>query len=250
MSRLEDPTRPLAVDRERWQRAQEWELAFWQRDQKRPPLKRLAYRMLEPLLLATNSSKATGDDWNRWWKKQFDDYRCLPDHLGDYIELGCGPYTNTRLILEERTAGTVVCSDPLADEYLKFGSRWLARAYGRGLVEVDTHPIEECPFPERSFDTVVLINVLDHVRDARLCMEITAGLLRPGGYLIFGQDVADPDSIGAPEYEWFEEGHPIRPTADDVGEWLQQFEAVLTKTVPPRDPRLQTGVLVFAGKKR
>jgi SAM-dependent methyltransferase len=242
-------TASLAVDEERWRRAQEWELAFWQREQERPLLKRIAYTILEPLLLASGSRRATGDDWNLWWRKQFQGYDFLPPDLGDFIELGCGPYTNTRLILQGRHARRVVCSDPLAGEYLKFGKRWLARAHAQARIEVDTHPIEECPFPERSFDTVVLINVLDHVRDAQRCLDVTSGLLRSGGFLILGQDLADPSSFGAREYEWFEEGHPIRPTYDNIAPWLGQFDAVLHRTVPPRDPRLQTGVLVFAGTK-
>jgi SAM-dependent methyltransferase len=240
---------PLSVDEQRWQQAQEWELAFWLREQEHLGWKRLAYKVAAPLLRVLGSPRATGDDWNLWWREQFDNYRFLPPDVGDYIELGCGPYTNTRLIMKGRTARRVVCSDPLADEYLKFEDRWLARGYRRGKVMIDTHAIEECPFPPRSFDVVVLINVLDHVRDAPMCMEITTRLLRDGGYLVFGQDLADPESFGNPEYGWFEEGHPIRITSDDVRPWLEPFEPVLAKTIPPRDARLQSGVLVFGGRK-
>ena len=101
---------PIAVDRERWERAQAWELAFWQRDQKRTGLRRIAYPILRPLLAAVGSKRATGDDWNLWWRDQLDGYRFLPDDLGDFIELGCGPYTNTRLILNGRTARRVVAA--------------------------------------------------------------------------------------------------------------------------------------------
>jgi SAM-dependent methyltransferase len=191
----------------------------------------------------------TGDDWNLWWREQFNNYEFLPGHLGDFIELGCGPYTNTRLIVKGREARRIICSDPLAREYLKFKNRWLARAHQRGLIAIDAHAIEELTFSPKTFDTVVLINVLDHVRDAELCMEVATGLLKEGGYLIFGQDLADPASFGNREYEWFEEGHPIRLTADDVSPWLEPFETVLREIVPPRDTRLQSGVLVFAGRK-
>jgi SAM-dependent methyltransferase len=240
----------LAVDDERWRRAQAWELAFWQRDQKRPLYKRLILGVLGPLLAATGSRKATGDDWNLWWREQFDGYGFLPHDVGDYIELGCGPYTNTRLILEGRTAKRVVCSDPLAQDYLGFHNRWLAHAHRAGTVEVDAHPIEESPFPPGSFDVVVLINVLDHVRDAARCLDVATALLRPGGFFVFGQDVADPASVGRSDYEWFEEGHPLRLSLEDVAPWLERFEPLVHNVVPPRDPRLQTGVLAFAGTRR
>ena len=63
-----------------------------------------AWPVLKPVLRAFGWQRAWGDDWNHWWAEHFDDYRFLPEHLGDYIELGCGPYTNTRLILPGRTA--------------------------------------------------------------------------------------------------------------------------------------------------
>src|SRR5919202_1432791 len=99
---------PLAVDEERWQRAQQWELAFWRREQQRTGWRRVAYAVLRPLLVAIESRRATGDDWNLWWSRQFDDYQFLPSQLGDYIELGCGPYTNTRVILKGRAGSRIV----------------------------------------------------------------------------------------------------------------------------------------------
>jgi SAM-dependent methyltransferase len=241
-------SKTASVDRDRWKRAQDWELAFWRREQSRTGWKRVVYPILRPVLAALGSHRATGDDWNLWWRAQFDDYAFLPRELGDVIELGCGPYTNVRLILKDHTTRRAVCSDPLADEYLTFRGRWLAEAAEKGIIEVDNHPIEEAPFAPETFDVVVLINVLDHVMDAEKCMVTAVGLLRPGGYLIFGQDLNDPETVG--KYEWFEEGHPIRPTLADVEPHLDAFEPVLSKTVPPRDEHLQTGVLVFAGRKR
>jgi SAM-dependent methyltransferase len=236
-----------SVGEERWQRAQAWELAFWKRGQVKTGWKKVVFPIARPFLAAVRSRRITGDDWNHWWAEQFDDYAFLPDHVGDYIELGCGPYTNTRLVLKGRSADRVVCSDPLAEEYVKFKGRWLAEAAARGSVEVDPHPIEQLPFPPSSFDVVVIINVLDHVMDADACMRTAIGLLRPGGYLIFGQNLANPELRG--KHEWFEEGHPIRATAEDVEGYLEGLTPVLKKTVPAHDPPLHTGVLAFAGRR-
>ena len=237
-----------SVDRDRWKRAQEWELDFWRREQQKTGVKGFALKVAGPLLRAIQSRRATGDDWNEWWRDQFDGYSFLPSHIGDYIELGCGPYTNTRLVMRGRTADRVICSDPLADEYVKFRGRWLADAASKGLVEVDNHPIEDLPFPPGSFDVVVIINVLDHVMDADACMRNAINLLKPGGYFIFGQNLANPEMRG--KHEWFEEGHPIRATAEDVEGYLEGLTPVLNKTLPANDPPLHTGVLVFAGRRQ
>jgi SAM-dependent methyltransferase len=240
----------LAVDRERWERAQAWELAFWRGAQRKTGARRIIYPLVRPLLVALESKRATGDDWNLWWRRQLESYRFLPVNLGDVIELGCGPYTNVRLILRGRTARRVVCSDPLAGEYVTFRHRWLARAARKGWVEIDTHPIEECPFPPGSFDVVVLINVLDHVMDAEVCLRTAVELVRPGGYLIFGQDLSEREGTRP---TWFDEGHPIRLTIGDVSPVLQQFDLLVQKVLSreeSRDPRTQAGVWVFAGKRR
>ncbi len=238
----------MSVERSRWQRAQAWELAFWERGQTRAGWKRFVYPIVRPVLATLGSRRVTGDDWNLWWRDQFENYAFLPERLGDYIELGCGPYTNTRLILNGRTADRVVCSDPLADQYVEFKGRWLADAAANGIVEIDAHPIEDIQFPPSSFDVVVLINVLDHVMDADVCLRTAIGLLKPGGYFIFGQNLANPDIAG--QYEWFEEGHPIRLTAADVEGHLRTLTPVLNKTVPPHDPPVHTGILAFAGTRQ
>jgi SAM-dependent methyltransferase len=237
----------MRVDDERWQQAQKWELDFWNAQQQRHSWKRVAFPLLRPLLAMARPRAVTGDDWNEWWCRQFDGYAFLPRALGDYIELGCGPYTNTRLVLEGRTAARVVCSDPLAPEYVGFKGRWLAQAAARGDVEIDAHPIEECPFPAGSFDVVVMINVLDHVRDAELCLRTAIQLLRPGGWLIFGQNLANPAQAGA--QTWFDQGHPIRLTLTDVEPWLDGLQPVIHRVLPANDPPLHEGVLTFAGTR-
>ena len=236
----------MSVDKNRWESAQKWELEFWQKAENKTGLKGMAFKLARPFLAAIHSRRASGDDWNEWWAKQFDNYSFLPTHVGQYIELGCGPYTNTRLVMKGRTADRAVCSDPLADEYVKFEGRWLAEAYKKGQVEVDSHPIEELPFEPGTFDVVVIINVLDHVMDADLCMKNAIALLKPGGYFVFGQNLANPEETG--KHEWFEQGHPIRLTPKDVEPHLEGLEPVINKTLPPNDPPLHLGMLIYVGR--
>jgi SAM-dependent methyltransferase len=238
-----------SVNHDRWVEAQAWERQFWVSAERRRGWRRAAWPVLRPVLRAAGWYRAWGDDWNHWWAEQFDGYTFLPPDLGDYIEVGCGPYTNTRVILGERTANRVVCSDPLIETYLSFKHRWLATAYRQGRVETDAHPIEELPFVPETFDTLVMINVLDHVQDADRCLEVVTGLLRPGGALILGQDLSDADDVRRHPKDT---GHPIRLTLEDVECHLDGFEPILRKNLSRdagRDPRLHYGTLVYAGAK-
>jgi SAM-dependent methyltransferase len=201
------------------------------------------------VLRALNWSRAWGDDWNHWWKERFDGYRFLPPHLGTCIELGCGPYTNIRLILEGRSADRVVCSDPLAGSYVGFSGRWLAQAHAAGRVEVDTHPIEETPFAPESFDLVVMINVLDHVRDAELCMRTAIDLVRPGGHFLLGQDLSDEEDVRRHPHDV---GHPIRLRREDLEPHLRPLTTAFRRDLAReegRDPSLHYATLVYAGKR-
>ena len=236
------------VSAERWAEAQGWELALWREGHRKRGWKRVVWPLVGPVLRKVDRRRVWGDDWNHWWKTQFDDYRFLPPHLGDSIELGSGP-TNTRLILEEHRVDRVVCSDPLIKSYVTFRGRWLAEAYSSGRVEIDDHPIEACPFDPSSFDLVVMINVLDHVQDADLCMRTAIGLVRPGGYFVLGQDLSDDEDIARHPYDV---GHPIRLRHADLEPYLESLSTTLRKDLTReqgRDPRLHYGTLIYAGRK-
>ena len=42
--------------------------------------------------------KYRGDDDNQWWADCFEGYKFLPPKAENVIEVGCGPYTNMRLV--------------------------------------------------------------------------------------------------------------------------------------------------------
>jgi len=209
--------------------------------------RRFVALVARPILAALGSDRAAGNDWNDWWSHQFEGYRFLPAQIGDYVELGCGPYTNTRLIVKGRNVRRIVCSDPLITSYLRFKHRWLAEAYRKGLIEVDDHPLENIPYPPASFDVVVMINVLDHVFDFDVCMRNAVELVRPGGFLLIGQDLSTDE-----EAQHEDVGHPIRVTADDVTGHLREFVPVVNKQLgrsEGRNPHYHYSTLIFAGRK-
>lgn len=240
------------VDHERWQAAQRWELDLWRREARVTPRAHVR-RLLSSLGLVRLADRAVGlgDDWNQWWKERFDDYSFLPARVERALELGCGPFTNIRLIMMDHTFNSVCCSDPLAREYLGFRGTWLAEAFRRGLVEIDDHPAEQVPFPDNHFDVTVMVNVLDHVQDLDLCLATAIRVTRPGGILILGQDLTDDrDDAGIGK----DLGHPIRVTHDELDEILGPvFEPIMRKVLgreEGRNPRAHYGTYIYAGSKR
>jgi len=235
----------LKASESRWKQAQEWELDVWRRENGRAGswVRRMVRRLKRRL--------SGGDDWNHWWKAHFDDYTLIPDTLEHAIELGCGPYTNMRLILPGRQVRRVYCSDPLALEYVHLDG-WLAQAYRRGQVLLDNHPAEECPFASNLFDLVVMINVLDHVYDVPACLQQVMRITRPGGLLVLGQDLTSPEE-DLDDNQDVDIGHPIRFTHHELDQALGgQFEPLLYRVLDRaagRNPAAHYGTYIYIGKK-
>ena len=189
-------TFPQAVSKQRWQAAQQWELKFWNR-QNIPSA--LWKRMLRPFLvffgLRDAQVQAELDDRNQWWQKVFNNYQLIPKSLGNVCELGCGPYTNIRLIREDRSINNIYCSDPLARHYIQYQDAWLANAFREGLVNVDFQPAEQCHYKSEYFDLVIMINVLDHVQDAEKCLQEALRVLSVGGHFVFAQDLTSAEDV-------------------------------------------------------
>ena len=241
---------PRHVSEERWLRAQQWERQFWDRQNVPPPLWK---RALRPLLVAAGlrprAQRSPLDDRNHWWAQQFDGYRILPRDLESICELGCGPYTNTRLILEGREARHVHCSDPLAATYVTYERAWLARAHRAGRIAVDFHSAEETVYRSDCFAVTVLINVLDHVRDPWRCLSEAMRITAPGGLLVFGQDLTGPG-----DQRPNNPGHPFTFSLEDLEPVLEDNFDCLHRRMVPRsevdEPQLHYGALAWIGRKR
>jgi len=130
------------VTDDRWQQAQDWELEVWRNVQPASPVRSLLWAVIR--------RRPLDDDWNEWWRQQFDGYKCVPTALENVIEVGCGPYTNIRLIRPGRRIAHLYCSDPLARDYAGFKLGWLSHAYRNREILLDDHPAESLPFADNT----------------------------------------------------------------------------------------------------
>jgi SAM-dependent methyltransferase len=240
------------VSTDRWHAAQHWEEQHWIGAQRARAKygKNYIWRFLRLLKLVP---RYRGDDWNLWWSKQFDDYAFLPASVENGLEVGCGPYTNMRLILERCRVKHLVLSDPLIRTYVKFKLTMVAAMYKNAECALDDHPLEELPFADNYFDLSVMINVLDHVQDAGRCMENLLRCTRPGGVMILGQDLSNNEDLDALQADRGAAGHPIKLDEEWFGPVLEgRFTPIIRKVLARsegREPAMHYGTLVFAGRK-
>ncbi len=239
------------VSKSRWEKAQTWELLHWKKEQGLDKngirnLLRRAKRHLKYLI-----SKEYGDDWNHWWAEKFEYYIHLPASIEHGIELGCGPYTNIRIIGELRKIRNSICSDPLVVQYASLNG-WLSKAHSKKRAILLSHPAEECPYTSNIFDLVVMINVLDHVRDARRCVKEATRITKPGGFLIIGQDLTSPEET--PDEIDLDIGHPIRLTHRTLDNWVSENLLPVLHKILPRDegrnPAAHYGTYILIGQKK
>ena len=132
----------------------------------------------------------------------------LPDSIS-VIELGCGPFTNLRLILPKlKGISKINLLDPLI---LKYVLEVPGCPYKNGMLGI--YPIKMIPSPiekfnpSEKFDLVVMINVVEHCYDIGLIFQKIYDMMNPGGILLFGDHAEKNLGIIEKSYD---AGHPIR----------------------------------------
>lgn len=185
----------IKINRNRWIKAQQYELNGWTK-----------------YWLDKNNDRA--DEHARL----FNDYIDLPINLGSVCEVGCGPFTQLQTISRNRVLTEVTLIDPLIDHYRKLINCPYANGSFNDLpTKLITNILEN--FTNEKFDTVICINVIEHVRDAILALGNILKIIKSNGILIFGErshDDFDPK-------EHFDVGHPIRLKTPILQEFKEKF---------------------------
>lgn len=242
---------------ETWVNAQGYEKNTWVLINRRNGILKILYKFLKAVKKPgkfLNYLKFRdfycGDDWNYWWLDKFEHYKYLPKKFNRSLEVGSGPFSNTRIISRIVDINEIHCVDPLMDEYRKFKMTYISEMDRKGKIKTYVGKGEKLDFPDEHFDLVVCVNVLDHVEDAEKCLNEISRVLKKGGYFVFGQDLKDlGNSFG---YEEIDPGHPIilhHKTLDRILD--QTYSSIFKRLLPQEETRAKNhySVYLFIGKK-
>ncbi len=189
--------------RDRWRRAQAYELDFWQRN-----------------------ASALPDNGGE-----------LPKHL-DFVveggrlegkrvlEVGCGPMG----VIYFSPGATRVGIDPLARDYMRSFN------FSTHGVHLMTSMGEHLPLASNSFDVVIIGNVLDHVNEPGLTLDEIHRVLKPEGEIILWMHVIPRWLVpGRKILDMIDGGHPYHMTEAEAYALIRraQLEPVQGQAVPP-----------------
>lgn len=217
-----------------WNDAQAWELEHWVQH---PTVQDRADQHLE-------------------WMKNYTSLKELlvsSDHrLGNLVEVGCGPFTQSIPMIQHvgfETLSSMTLIDPLIDLYIQKVKYVSYRDIDRSLFGKPTTLIRMAGEPvgdmlrENYYDTVVMLNVIEHGINAAHILNSLWRILRPGGILVFHEyDYADRGFITDP-------GHPIKLHSSYYDLLLKHFEVVYRRDFNHEGNYMHTMGVYFIGRK-
>lgn len=177
------------------------------------------------------------------------------------IELGCGPFTNMRFILESCDIEQVHLLDPLINDYLthrfcKYPHRRLGGLLNENIlrlpgylkrplkslrsklndwciggllgkpVTIEASMVETYQTDQR-FDLVVVINVLEHCQDALKVFTKIDEILLPGGVFVYHDRIYHAQEVKRRSEIVYDAGHPLRVDQSIVEGFLVHFEMLM-----------------------
>lgn len=250
----------MTVSEGRWADAQEFERNTWvvnnQRNSYLKLLLKFATVARRPKMLLNylkHRDFFCGDDWNYWWLEQFENYRMLPRSVERALEIGCGPFTNIRLISRKCRIKEIYCCDPLIDIYTSFKMTWLSIMFAKNRVKVYDYKCEEMKFADNFFDLVICINVLDHVQNAEICLKEMLRVTQQNGFVVLGQDLSNEEDLSNIIVR-DDVGHPIKIHHTTLDAFLDSACKSLLRKVLSREegrnPPAHYGTYVYIGQKK
>ncbi|GMH58355.1 hypothetical protein TrRE_jg5422 [Triparma retinervis] len=168
----------------------------------------------------------------------FDDYKPVGEvgaNLGNFMEVGSGPWTQSYWMMRSRQfkVDRYVVLDPGVISYV---GNVKSTVFRRGEIpgyEGKTVVInaggEHLDIFRESFDTVMMVNVLQHVNNAIMLLRNVYNSLKPGGLMIFSDCwMTEEQEREGPDYKFWLDVvyHPIRMKREVFEQFLQGFDAI------------------------
>ena len=145
-------------------------------------------------------------NWKRYWAG-----RVRPYVRGAVLEVGAGTGVNTPF-LKDHSASSWLCLEPDPALAAQLDSR--CQSIG---CEVQVGTLHDVPEAFR-FDTIIYIDVLEHIENDRAELLRAAGFLRAGGHLV----------VLAPAHQWL-----FSPFDAAIGHYRRYTRRTLAQLAPP-----------------
>jgi SAM-dependent methyltransferase len=238
----------VKVAAERWQKAQECEKNHW-------------------LRMGIKSA----NDRNDYHSIQFSNYNAIKNRtFHSMLEIGCGPFTNSRIIAGLCNVSQCSLLDPLILEYLhhpfcSYSKKYLFSEYipflGKAVRKIlpFTYPVylrmlsrkikikellsiaAETISIENAYDLVIMINVIEHCYDIELVFQKILQIMRAGALFVFEDKYYEHEQIRLAVENSYDAAHPLRVDRKVIDDFLRKNFEVMYK-------RIQTNTMEFAGE--
>lgn len=191
------------VPQERWELAQKYEKRTWM-----------------------ELSHSSNDDRNHEHLERFGHFASVKDQIAckkSIIELGCGPFTNLRLMPNIDDL-QIYLLDPLINSYVNHACcPYKNSVLNNRSVTLINSSIEDCPLTDK-FDVVVMINVIEHCYDANAIFDKILRMLNSDGIFIFA-DVYFND-VRELASNLYDAGHPLKMSEFRMNQFLKNFQPI------------------------
>jgi SAM-dependent methyltransferase len=224
---FEDNKGIVKVTKERWEKAQRTERKHWM-----------------------EIGKESKDDRNIYHKEKFDNYNSIKNSVfNNALEVGCGPFTNLRIVGDFCKINACSLNDPLINSYLThtncaYTNNNLILDSGREKKsfldkffrkKIKIKKLYDCAFEDiesaEKFDLIVIINVIEHCYDLDIFFSKILSLLADNGVLIFEDKLYSMDSLKEDVNTVYDAAHPLRVNKEIIIDFLKNnFDKLYSST--------------------
>jgi SAM-dependent methyltransferase len=143
------------------------------------------------------------------------------------IELGCGPFTNIRTIIDLLPdLEELHLLDPLINDYLDHPNcKYKNKKMSKFNVVTHNYPIEDFK-TENKYDLVIMNNVLEHCFDIDKIFKNILDMLNPNGFFIFSDVYFEKEDVERMVNIIYDAGHPIRLSSSYMYDFLNNFTEI------------------------